>query len=367
MGHPVRKEQVTALRCSANRLVVQELDPLEDPRWRELADRHPRASVFHTVAWLEALKRTYGYGPLAYTTSPAGQALRDGWVFCLVDSWLTGRRLVSLPFSDHCEPLIDDVAGLAALYSALDDVLLREKLQYIEMRPKGALEPDTRLFSSAYSYCFHQLDLRPDLDTLFKALHKDSIQRKIRRAEREGLVCEIGRSEPMLDHFWGLFLKTRRRHQSPPPPRRWFRNIFDCFGAAAELRVAFYQKQPVAAIVTLRHKETVVYKYGCSDARFNHLGGMPFLFWNSIEAARRDGLRIYDFGRSDHDNAGLITFKNRWGTTRTELTYRRITASRRAYAQPALNWKARFVNGLLSHLPDTLLSSVGSLVYRHIG
>ena len=92
---------------------VYEIDPLCDPRWPEFLQNNPRASVFHTPGWLRALKRTYGYEPVVYTTTPATVELTNGWVFCRVFSWLTGRRLVSLPFSDHCEPLVDKPEHLA--------------------------------------------------------------------------------------------------------------------------------------------------------------------------------------------------------------------------------------------------------------
>ena len=83
------------------------IEPLKDLRWEPFLARHPRASVFHSSAWLAALHRTYGFQPIAYTTSSAGEDLENAMVFCRVESWLTGRRLVSLPFSDHCEPLVD--------------------------------------------------------------------------------------------------------------------------------------------------------------------------------------------------------------------------------------------------------------------
>ena len=81
------------------------LDPLTDSRWDDLLDRHPRASVFHSRGWLEALKRTYGYEPIVLTTTGQGP-LANGLVLCRVRTWLS-RRLVSLPFSDHCDPLVD--------------------------------------------------------------------------------------------------------------------------------------------------------------------------------------------------------------------------------------------------------------------
>ena len=45
------------------------LDPIRDPRWPELLNRHPGATVFHTPGWLEALRRTYGYEPGVLTTA----------------------------------------------------------------------------------------------------------------------------------------------------------------------------------------------------------------------------------------------------------------------------------------------------------
>src|SRR5215469_14248266 len=89
-----------------------QFDPTQDPRWAELVNRHPKASVFHSVAWLKALRRTYGYEPVAFTTSSPIGELKNGLVFCRINSWLTGCRLVSLPFSDHCEPLCDSVDEL---------------------------------------------------------------------------------------------------------------------------------------------------------------------------------------------------------------------------------------------------------------
>ena len=48
---------------------VHSFDPLKDTRWNDFVERQPDASVFHSREWLEALSRTYGYRPIAYTTS----------------------------------------------------------------------------------------------------------------------------------------------------------------------------------------------------------------------------------------------------------------------------------------------------------
>lgn len=336
--------------------MIYRIQPLQDARWADLVDHHPHASVFHTVPWLTALHLTYRYEPVAFTTSPPGAPLENGIAFCRVASWITGRRLVSLPFSDHCEPLWN-----ADMFEPeLEQALRREKLRYVEVRGRERLGA----WSAGQTYCFHELDLRPDLATLFANCHKSSTQRKIQRTERERLTCETGRSPELLDAFWRLLLLTRRRHRIPPQPKRWFRNLVDCFGEALKVRIAFQEDRPVAAILTLRHRDTLVYKYGCSDERFNTLGGTQLLFWRAIEEAKRDGLLRFDLGRSDAGNAGLIVFKDRWGAAGSSLTYSRLSDAPPDRAGDG--WAGRLAKRVLPRLPDRLFAIVGNLLYKHV-
>src|SRR6266567_1385351 len=119
------KETLKVCGTEVSTTGVYQIQPIQDPRWVELVDRHPRSSVFHTVAWLEALTRTYGFQPIAYTTSPPGCSLGNGLVLCRVESWITGGRLISLPFSDHCEPLLNDAKAEDVIISALEQALHR--------------------------------------------------------------------------------------------------------------------------------------------------------------------------------------------------------------------------------------------------
>ncbi len=350
---------------------VYKIAPLRDPRWEDFLPSEPRASIFHSSAWLEALRRTYGYDPIVYTTSPPGRELQNGVVFCQVKSWLTGHRLVSLPFSDHCESLVDNPQEMRAILGALEKGTEHSQAwDYIEVRPLRYREINTSFHESTFDYALHRLDLAPSLSQLFANLHKDSTQRKIRRAEREMLRYEEGRSESLLSSFYRLLILTRRRRGVPPQPLLWFRNLIDCLGEALQIRVAFEGSRPVAAILTLCYKDTLVYKYGCSDAQFHNLGGMQLLLWRAIEEAKSAGLRTFDLGRSDCDNAGLILFKERFGAIRSSLIYSRYTTSvksRDNYKAREAQWKLRVAKRLLSHAPGRVLSMAGDVLYKHIG
>ena len=341
------------------------LEPLSDRRWDDLVARHPNASVFHQRGWLEALHRTYGYAPFVLTSTPPGEPLQDGLVLCKVSSWLTGTRLVSLPFADHCEPLWNTRGECAGILQWLRAEADRLHAKYVEVRPLSPLAPTEENLQPSHSYCFHQLDIRLPESELFARLHKASIQRRIRRAEREPLTCESGRSDQLQDEFYRLLLVTRKRHRLPPQPRSWFRNLMECMGDQALIRVARRNGTAIASILTLRHASTVVYKYGCSDERFHQLGAMPLLFWRLIQESKASGAETIDFGRSDTDNEGLITFKDHWGSTKRTLTYYRYPAPKPVRAHSRSD--SRGVRQIFAFLPNSFLSLVGRLLYRHMG
>ena len=346
-------------------MTIHIVNPLSDSRWDDLVTRHPKASVFHVRGWLEALSRTYGYEPLVLTSTPPGRPLSDGIVLCRVSSWITGTRLVSLPFADHCEPLVDDLGNSQEFTNWLRAECDRQRWKYVELRPLVSNEDLKCRLPNGLSYCFHALDLERPLSEIFKGFHKDSVQRKIRRAEKEGLKYEVGRSERIIEEFYGLLLKTRRRHQLFPQPRVWFKNLFGCLGENVQIRVARKEDVPIAAMLTLRHRSSVVYKYGCSDEKFHNLGGMQLLFWRLIEESKTFGAAELDFGRSDMDNKGLVTFKDRFGTKKMLLTYVRYPQAKEEAA--AVRWCMSAARQMFSILPDTISPAAGNILYKHIG
>jgi hypothetical protein len=348
---------------------LYQLDPSKDERWGDFVQHHPKGSVFHSVGWLKALQLTYGYGPVVFTTSSPTEPLSDGLLFCQVESWLTGNRLVSLPFSDHCEPLFDTAERANFLVSALQTSMERMRCKYLEIRSAEAnfdLPEEGIHLAPVASYFFHSLDLHPSLDELFQKVDKDSVQRRIHRAERAGLVEKSETSDDLLRDFYRLFALTRRRHKLPPTPLAWFRNLLQCQGKAVEMRLAYKDDAPVAAILTLRFKDVVYYKYGCSDPRFNKFGAMPWLLWHAIAAAKRNGAREFDLGRTEANNPGLLTFKNHWAPHTKPLVYWRLPENSPSLDQ-ADGWKMRIAKRAFSHMPIGLLTLTGRLLYRHFG
>lgn len=346
-------------------MTVYEIDPIGDERWDELLERHPQASIFHTRGWLRALRQTYDYVPVAVTTSPPEAPLANAIPFCQISSWLSGRRLVSLPFSDHCALLVENSEQQATLLRYLQDKVDHERWGYVELRATAARLPGYPTFARSETFFSHTLDLHPSQDAIFRTLHKDCVQRKIQRAAREGLTYEEGASDPLVTKFYQLLLLTRRRHGLPAQPIQWFRNLVACLGDNVKIRVASKDGRPVASIVTLRYKHRLVYKYGCSNHHFNSLGGIQLLLWHAIQEAKHGQLSEFDMGRSDRENAGLAVFKDRWGAARTDLSYVRYPVRRiGSAAGPRRTEIRKFV---WSRVPGSVLAVAGRALYRYMG
>jgi lipid II:glycine glycyltransferase (peptidoglycan interpeptide bridge formation enzyme) len=250
------------------------------------------------------------------------------------------------------------------LQSAFD----HQSWKYMEVRPVAKVfgpPRDATGFAPSTKFLLHTLDLRPDTNTVFRSLDKDSVQRRIQRAERAGLVEECGTSEKLLRDFYQLFVITRGRQQLPPSPYAWFRNLTRYQGNAMQVRVAYSDEQPIAAIITLRFRDVLYYKYGCSQKSLNKFGAMPWLLWRAIVAAKSTGAVQLDMGRTEEDNAGLLAFKNHWVPQPQELTYWTFPVT--PVIGPMDGWKLRTAKRIFSHMPDKLLAITGRLIYRHIG
>jgi hypothetical protein len=170
--------------------------------------------VFHSRGWLQALRRTYGNVPAALATRTSSAELRSAIVFCEVKSWLTGRRLVSVPFSDYCDPLVENDDDQGQLIEALHPY--RASWKYFELRTRGGLSESGNRFVATDHFVLHRLDLSAGPQDVCRRFHNNHVGRKIRRSECERRVYEEGRSEELLGAFYRLQVQTyggtRSRH-----------------------------------------------------------------------------------------------------------------------------------------------------------
>src|SRR6267378_7660562 len=77
------------------------VNPIEYPDWDSLVAKHSDSSFFHTAAWARVLHETYGHTQWYFCRITEG-GLEALLPVMEVSSRWTGRRGVSLPFTDFC-------------------------------------------------------------------------------------------------------------------------------------------------------------------------------------------------------------------------------------------------------------------------
>jgi hypothetical protein len=150
----------------------------------------------------------------------------------------------------------------------------------------------------------------------------------------------------------------------PPQPAEWFQNLARCLGEKLKIYLLSKDGVPAASILTISYKKTLMYKYGCSDAQFHNLGGMPLLFWKAIQDGKQTGAELFDLGRSSAEDPGLLAFKGHLGGTASTLNYYRDTGTvlkTDISQQPRMQW----VRDAMARLPEPILVGAGNLLYRH--
>jgi hypothetical protein len=341
------------------------IDP-GDARWREFLGGSTTATVFHSSEWMQALTTTYGYECRVLVSSDSDGQVTGGLPYCVMKALLSGRRVVSLPFSDYCGPLATSPVQLEQLLIGIKTVLQDACISDLEMRGCGGGGVAHSLgFSPGERFLRHVIELGDGLERVEGRYHKSCVVRKVARARRESVqvVCGTGCDE--VEAFYRLLVITRRRHGYPPPPLEWFKCLAKVLPGSSFV-VLKHMNRPVAAIVSLRFNDVVYYKYGASDERFHHLGVMPFLYAYMVKSAFESGALRVDLGRTELSNTGLADFKERFGAVRSEVVYWRYGSPRSSSfaGAGALMKMARFV---VSKSPRALLPHLGNILYPHSG
>lgn len=341
-----------------------ELDPLHDPRWPDLLERAGDATAFHHSAWLALVHGTYGYDMTACCVTGDDGRLLAGLPVARVASRLTGRRLVAVPFSDLCPPLVAcDAPPKAgpALVAALRSLQERRGLP-LEVRGTGGILGDA---APGMRYRHHVLALGPDVAAVERRFAKPQIARGVRRARREGLHAAVRVDRTALATFYRLHVATRRRLGVPTQPRGFvmgFERLFaEGIGFVLEVR---HEERVIAAAVFLTAGDTLLYKYGASDERFLGLRPNNLLFMEAIRWGCEHGKRRLDFGRTDWDHESLRAFKLAWGAEELELQYRHLGGG-------APGWRSarneRVLASIIRRSPPTTGRVLGEVLYRHAG
>ncbi len=333
-----------------------------------LVEELPGGTLYHGSCWQDIITGAYGFRPLVLTLEDSSGELGGVLPLILVEGRLTGRRLVSLPYTNAAGPLCRPGVDGAPLLAAAVELAAEERCRYLEVRGQPGMQaPRGADLERLDYYGTFLLDLDPDLERTRSRFDK-RVRRGIARASKCGVQVRFGTDPADLRAFYRLNLLTRRKHGVPPQPLAFFERLW------AELRprggievlLAEYDRRIVAGVVLLPFKQCVTYAYGASDTRYLHCAPNHALFDAAITWAARQGYRTFDFGRTAPDNAGLMEFKRQWGPAFLPLPYYYWPEKDGFVSEEEGGWKHRLFTSGWRRLPIPVTSLLGPILYREL-
>jgi hypothetical protein len=359
-------------RAETGESPVRVVNPLEMSDWDEQVRQLPGHGFFHGTAWLRVLQETYGFAPCCLVEK-RGVKLSGVLPLVEVQSWLTGKRGVALPFADFCPPLAIGRQTEQALIECALALGHERHWKYLEWRglARSPLMTDNRSLATdpcpppSVSFYTHTLDLTPGQEGLFKGF-EGSVRRALRKAEQSGVQATVTTAEAAMGIFHQLYCITRQKHGLPPQPWKFFLAVHRHIIAAGQgfIVEATHDGRPVASAVFFTSGKQGMYKYGASDHAAQELRANNLVMWTAIKSLISSGFECFDFGRTSLDNEGLRRFKKSWAAAEKMLDYFCYNYREKTYVKQsdsAQGWHTR----LFRIMPISLARIVGALLYKH--
>ena len=342
---------------------IEVINPCQDSRWNENLQAFNQATIFHTSDWAHVIQQSYGYEPV-YLMGCSDSSINILLPLFNIKSWLTGRRGVSLPFTDQCTPLMNSDVDGDLFIDKVVKIGEEEKWKYLEFR--GGDYFAQKKISPFDEFYTHELNIEND-EVAVLSKFRSSTRRNIKKANKAGLQASISHAFSDLSAFYHLNCLTRRDHGLPPQPLIFFRHLYDIIIEKQKGFIALvrHKGQVIAGAIYLLYGDQCIYKYGASDKRYQNLRANNLVMWSAIQWCIQNQYRRLNFGRTELHHQGLLQFKRGWGTTEQKACYYKYNFKIRGFESKPARIKSSY--RVFERLPIPILTLIGRFLYRHVG
>lgn len=343
-------------------MTVYQVDVALDDRYRQLLDRRS-ADLFHSPAWAQVLADTYNLSIKAVMGDDAQGQPQGALLYCRIHDAL-GDRIVSLPFSDYCDPLVDTAEQFVAMAQPLLAMDVPVTIRCVH----NSIVADASRVDVVKQARWHGIDLTADAEKLWKGLAEPK-RRAVAKARREGVTLGEVSDDEFLQVFHRMHVAMRKqKYRLLAQPMRFFESICRRFSQLESWfpLVAKHNGRPIAAMICLRYDNTLYYKFGTSSRETLPLRPNEFLMWEAIQLAKSLGCTRLDLGLSDNDQPGLVRFKQQLGAREKQIRFLGLGSIARSDAHTIqLKQQLGELTQLLTEpsVPDDITRQAGALLY----
>jgi CelD/BcsL family acetyltransferase involved in cellulose biosynthesis len=328
--------------------------------WIDFIQSFRDANIFHHPDWINLIAETYQYEAKILVALDAQGTILAGIPLLEVNSFITGKQLISLPFSDHCSPLYSDIHALENLINHLTEMYKSKAYKKLEI--KWELPHHEHVFPYS-DHALYTIPLAPTVKETFCNIQKRT-RKYINNAQQAGLTIVIGQSQEHIQEFYRLQVMTRVKHGVPVQPENFFKSIGDNLLSKnlGFVLLAYKDGKCIAGKVVLYWKDTLTFKYSASDEIYLSLYPNYLLTWTAIKWAVENHYRQIDMGRCANSNEGLRNYKLKWGAEAKPLIY---TAFAPVKHSPSGGRLMDVVGFVIKYSPSMVCKLAGKIFYKH--
>jgi len=293
------------------KLNIEVADECDACLWNKFVNMNSYATPYHLWEYGKSLSLAYGYKRF-YLIAKEDEEIVGILPLIQVKSLLFYNKLISLPFCEYGGQLSESKYIAKSLWEMAIEVAKKLKVDYIEIRNPNSI-PNINGYHKIQRYVTFEIDLTKSKESLWRNLDKKT-RNAIRKAMENGVEVEEVKNENDLKLYYKLYLKTQKRHGSPPNSFKLFYNIYRQLQPMGIMRIllAKYQGKTIGGIITF-HLNGIIYWWGnVTEPNYRHLNPTNLLLWKVIEWGNENNFKIFNLGRT-RKGTSIYHFKDGWG------------------------------------------------------
>jgi hypothetical protein len=297
--------------------ITTEISP---EQWQEFLDHSPNATPFHLQSWITVLSLTFGYKPLYLVAREADGTIVAGMPI------LERRFFYGILREYHS--LYGGSYGSVILRKDCDEKISVEILTYFLqlLKSQNVSRAYVVDFNDTGSYLAkftsniqevftHILALDRPLEVICSNYHY-STRKNIKKAERNNIIVRDIEELDEVDVYYKITQAVAQKYKREAYSRELFFNIYKFMVPRGEAKfsLTYRDGQPLSGALHLLANGHIFNWLMPSYPDYLEYRPNEALVFSVIDWALKNGGKIYNFGGSPPDAAGLIRFKENWGT-----------------------------------------------------
>ena len=324
----------------------------------------PQGTVFHRPAWMLSVSKACGHDWRYLIAEDGTGALLGILPLHLIHSALFGRALVSSGFAVGGGILSGDDQAIQSLAEEAWRFAERHSFPTVELR--GGAIPDQKWQHKQDVYAGFVKALAEDDESQLLAIPRKQ-RAEVRKGLNNELTVRIGTAQQDRDDHYAVYAESVRNLGTPVFPKTLFAAVLDGFGEDADILTVMHEGSPVASVLSLYHRGTVMPYWGGGTWEARRLRANDLMYYALMNHARERGCRSFDFGRSKY-GTGAFSFKKNWGFEPQPLSYATRTADGEAPRDVnPMSPKYRAQVALWQRLPLSVANRIGPMIAKGLG